>query len=268
MGLRWWLRGKKAAMRETQGVVVQSLGQEDPLEEGMATHSSVLAWRISMDREAWMAAVHRVTKSQTWLMQLSMYACTPALWLEAHQANHTYSLKPRRFPGGKRVAVHSTILAWRIPWIEKPAGCNPWGRIESDTTEQLALSPFTWSQALLTTWGHYDHHLKENTLREGRTVGHRQCFHFSWFSKRFTVWMNKEEKGSEQSYKYCVTERFVFLADASDTAINGLSRADISHKQSKVCSPGDPLIWPSDLKNQPGDYRGEEAATKQLRQAR
>ena len=65
MGLRWWLRGKKAAMRETQGVVVQSLGQEDPLEEGMATHSSVLSWRISMDREAWMAAVHRVTKSQT-----------------------------------------------------------------------------------------------------------------------------------------------------------------------------------------------------------
>ena len=29
---------------------VQSLGCEDPLEEGMATHSSVLAWRISMDR--------------------------------------------------------------------------------------------------------------------------------------------------------------------------------------------------------------------------
>ena len=31
------------AMRETQ---VQSLGQEDPLEKGMATHSSILAWRI------------------------------------------------------------------------------------------------------------------------------------------------------------------------------------------------------------------------------
>ena len=32
---------------------VQSLGQEDPLEEGMATYSSVLAWRIPMDRGAW-----------------------------------------------------------------------------------------------------------------------------------------------------------------------------------------------------------------------
>ena len=37
------------AMRETQ---VQSLGWEDPLEKGMATHSSILDWRISLDREA------------------------------------------------------------------------------------------------------------------------------------------------------------------------------------------------------------------------
>ena len=35
------------AVRET---CIQSLGWEDPLEEGMATHSSVLAWRIPMDR--------------------------------------------------------------------------------------------------------------------------------------------------------------------------------------------------------------------------
>ena len=32
---------------------VRSLGWEDPLEEGMATHSSILAWRIPMDRRAW-----------------------------------------------------------------------------------------------------------------------------------------------------------------------------------------------------------------------
>ena len=46
---------------------VQSMGWEDPLEEGMATHSSILAWRIPMDRGAWRAAVHGLTKSQTWL---------------------------------------------------------------------------------------------------------------------------------------------------------------------------------------------------------
>ena len=44
---------------------VQSLGWEDPLEEGMATHSSILAWRIPMGRGAWQ--VHGVTKSRTGL---------------------------------------------------------------------------------------------------------------------------------------------------------------------------------------------------------
>ena len=46
---------------------VQSLGWEDPLEEGMATHSSILAWRIPRDRGAWQAKIHRVTKSGTQL---------------------------------------------------------------------------------------------------------------------------------------------------------------------------------------------------------
>ena len=48
---------------------VRSLDWEDPLEEGMATHSSILAWRIPMDREAlW---VHEAANSQT---QLNDYA--------------------------------------------------------------------------------------------------------------------------------------------------------------------------------------------------
>ena len=47
-------------MQVTQETQVQSLGQEDPLEEGTATHSSTLAWRIPMDRGAWQATVHRV----------------------------------------------------------------------------------------------------------------------------------------------------------------------------------------------------------------
>ena len=44
---------------------VRSLTWEDPLEKEMATHSSTLAWRIPMDREAWRATVHGVTKSWT-----------------------------------------------------------------------------------------------------------------------------------------------------------------------------------------------------------
>ena len=51
-------------MRETW---VQYLGREDPLEKGMATHSSILAWRIPMDRGAWWATVYEVAKSQTQL---------------------------------------------------------------------------------------------------------------------------------------------------------------------------------------------------------
>ena len=46
---------------------VRSLGWKDPLEEGMATHSSILAWKIPMDRGAWRATMHGVSKSWTQL---------------------------------------------------------------------------------------------------------------------------------------------------------------------------------------------------------
>ena len=51
-----------SAMWETW---VRPRGWEDPLEEGMAAHSSVLAWRISTDRGAWRVTVRGVTKGQT-----------------------------------------------------------------------------------------------------------------------------------------------------------------------------------------------------------
>ena len=47
-------------MQKTPGLF---LGREDPLEEGTAIHPSIFAWRIPIDRGAWWAAVHRVTKS-------------------------------------------------------------------------------------------------------------------------------------------------------------------------------------------------------------
>ena len=56
-----------------QEIPVQPLVWDDPLEEGMTTHSSILAWRIPMDRGAWQATVRRVAKS-TRLKQLSMHA--------------------------------------------------------------------------------------------------------------------------------------------------------------------------------------------------
>ena len=50
-----------------QEIRVQSLDREDPLEKGMATHSSILAWRISWTEERGRATVHGVAKSQTGL---------------------------------------------------------------------------------------------------------------------------------------------------------------------------------------------------------
>ena len=80
------------AMQETW---VLSLDWEDPLEEGMATHSSILAWRIPMNRGAWWATIHGVTQCQTRLSDFTFTFHFPAL--------------------EKEMATHSSVLAWRIP---------------------------------------------------------------------------------------------------------------------------------------------------------
>ena len=59
------------AMRKTW---VRSLGWEDPLEKGTATHSSILAWRIPWTEGAWQATVHGVTKSQTGLSDFHFHS--------------------------------------------------------------------------------------------------------------------------------------------------------------------------------------------------
>ena len=50
------------------------LGWKDSLEEGMATHSSGTAWKNLMDRGAWWALAHGVSKNQTQLKQMSTHA--------------------------------------------------------------------------------------------------------------------------------------------------------------------------------------------------
>ena len=85
------------AMQETW---VRSLGWEDCLEEGMATHSSILTWRIPTDRKTWQAAVHGVAKSRTRLSDLTF---------------HFNALE-------REMATHSSVLAWRIPGTGEPGG--------------------------------------------------------------------------------------------------------------------------------------------------
>ena len=60
---------------DTEEEQVQSPGQEDPLEEGMASCSRILAWRIPL-RGVWWAPAHRVPRSQTQLKHFSTHACT------------------------------------------------------------------------------------------------------------------------------------------------------------------------------------------------
>ena len=60
MGFSGGSDGKESACKETW---VVSLSWEDPLEEDVATCSSIVAWRIPMDRGAWWATVHGVAES-------------------------------------------------------------------------------------------------------------------------------------------------------------------------------------------------------------
>ena len=63
------------AVQELQEPQVQSQGQEDPMTESVAAHSSILTWRIPLDRRAWQSTVHRVARSQTQLKQLNTQIC-------------------------------------------------------------------------------------------------------------------------------------------------------------------------------------------------
>ena len=62
------------AVQVMKGLRVGFLGREHPLEEGMAAHSSIRAWRIPVDRGSRQVAVHVVTKSCARLKRLSMQA--------------------------------------------------------------------------------------------------------------------------------------------------------------------------------------------------
>ena len=84
----------------------------------MAPHSSTLAWKTPMDREAWWAAVHGVTKSRT---RLSDFTFTFMHWRRKRQSTPVF------LPGESQ--------GWG-----SLVGCRLWGRTESDTTDMTAAA--------------------------------------------------------------------------------------------------------------------------------
>ena len=114
---------------------IRSLDWEVPLEEGMATHSSILAWRIP-----WTDEPGRLQS------------------IELQRAGHDFGGFPDGLDGKesacnvgdpgsvpglgryleKGIATHTSTLAWRIPWTEEPNGLQSWGCKELDMTERLS----------------------------------------------------------------------------------------------------------------------------------
>ena len=97
------------AVQETQ---VQFLGWEDPLEKGMATHFSILAWRILWTQGAWRATVHGLTK----------ISCNFQASLVAQMVKNLPAIRETwvqslgwEDPLEKGMATLSSILTWRIP---------------------------------------------------------------------------------------------------------------------------------------------------------
>ena len=97
-----------------QETPIQFLGQEDPLEEVMATHSSILAWRILMDREAWRATVHSVTESDRTKrlstaqhIQVYTYICVCVyVWMCVY--THTYISNSRKLQKARHLNFSSS----------------------------------------------------------------------------------------------------------------------------------------------------------------
>ena len=128
---------------------VQSLGWEDPLEEGMATHSSILAWRIPTDRGACglqfmgsKRAGHDWATKQIHTYQVALVVKNPpAKAGDIREAGSVGSIPGSgRHPGG-RSDNPLQYFCWRIPWAEEPGRLQSTGLFkESNNWSDLACT--------------------------------------------------------------------------------------------------------------------------------
>ena len=141
-------------MQETEEMWVQSLCREDALVEKMATHPSILAWKIPWTEEPgrlqfrdcrvrhlWVFK-HRfksVLKNHIWHNSMSSLRIIcdiiVILWQNMHQVH---------FISEKAMAPHSSTLAWKIPWTEEPGRLQSMGsrRVRHNCVTSLPLFTF------------------------------------------------------------------------------------------------------------------------------
>ena len=133
---------------------VWSLGWENPLEEGLATQSSIFAWRIPMDRGAWRATVHGVAKSWTWLyiycillyveyfgrLMRRAYSLEKILMLGKIEGRRRREWQRMKWLGRITDSVDMSLSKLqeigkdRQAWHASGATWSPWSNKEPDTT--------------------------------------------------------------------------------------------------------------------------------------
>ena len=123
-------------MQETQ---VQSLGQEDPLEKGMATHSSILAWRIPTDRGAWQVTVH-------WLQRVRQGSATNTKVFPNFLTPHTLRIV---LPLPILHPPHLPVPHPQPPCF--PALTSPWDLLQPLSTQSLGsrVEGYLWRKGPL-----------------------------------------------------------------------------------------------------------------------
>ena len=142
-------------MQETQ---VWSLGWEDLLEKGMATHSSISGLENSMDRGAWRATVHGVAQSQI-LQRLSMQPCIHKRLMKIFLALLPCEVTSKKWPSEKESSYD----------IKSPS-----------TTTLTSQPPALWEinvSCLWTTHWYYSSYSSPSGLRQSEKLHRRQEFY-------------------------------------------------------------------------------------------
>ena len=112
---------------------VQSLGWKDPLEESMATHSSISAWRIPRVRGSWRAAVHELQK--VWATNPAHYLKQPIQWTECTKQfftrfwNGTRRMPPNDGKQTRTALILSQLTSWG-KFLRHGVGSRTWGRTQ------------------------------------------------------------------------------------------------------------------------------------------